>query len=295
MSSEKTYIYLVNEFQHREKTGDIIRRLKKASDISGRKYRIERNQSLEDIRNLRGKYQGQEYVMTTIGGDGSIHHLVNDFADSGNVLACIPYGTGNDFYRACKEIFPDGIYEMDLIRVNDRYCINNACFGIDADIANDGHFIHNRFIPKPLRYHAGVLYHFLTYKKGRHLKIECEGERIEKNFMTVIAANNRYYGGGYKVSPDSRPDDALMEVYLVDRVGRIKMASMILSMKHAGHLKSPALRMMRTGRLKITSKEAFQGNIDGEPILADSFDIELLPARIQVEIDRKFIRCFAKG
>ena len=123
-----------------------------------------------------------------------------------------------------------------------------------------------------MRYDAGVVYYFLTYK-GRKLKIEVNDRTIEKDVTTVVVANSNYYGGGYKVAPNSVINDGQMEVYIVDKLNKIKMANIILSMKDAGHLNNPALEVINTDRLLISADKPFKANIDGEALLSDRFEI----------------------
>ena len=254
-----------------------------------RDYIVEVSGSAEEAVLAIRKYHDAGAVLTAVGGDGSIHHLLNEIAGTNNLLSFVPCGTGNDFSRTCLETLEDGVHEVDLIRVNDRYCINTVCFGIDADIANDESFIHNRFIPRSMRFNAGVLYHFLTYGKKRYLTVEWGKKKISRHFTTVVAANGRYYGSGYKVSPASLLNDGRMEIYLIDSVGKIKMARLILSMKNAGHLKDPALRMVRTKKVTVSSPVPIRVNVDGEPLQADHFEVELIPRAVRLDFDHRFL------
>lgn len=283
------YIYMVNRFVLKDRSDDVISRLRKASDRCARTFEIVENNNAKEAKAAAGRYRDRECVVTTIGGDGSVNALLNDLMGGRAVMAFLPFGTGNDMWRTCTETLEDGLHELDVIRINDRYFINAACFGIDADIANDDRFIHNRMIPGPLRYHAGVLHHFLTWRRGRKLKIVWDGGTVEREFTTVVAANARYYGGGYKISPDSVVDDGMMEVYLVDRLGKVNMARTILSMKNAGHLKNPALQMIRTEKCVISCGQEITANIDGEPLPGKQFELELIPHGIRVDLDRKFV------
>ena len=295
------YIYILNSFRTKSKTASIIKRIKDASRASGREYEIHINETLEDARKIRDIYRDTEYVLTAVGGDGSINNLLNCMVGTKNVLSFIPLGTGNDFYRTVSQSFESGIHEVDIVRINDRYFINVACFGIDADIANDDQLVHNRLIPKPLRFHSSVLYHFLTYRNGRHLRLECAEELcaenaaenvIEKKFTTIVVTNSRYYGGGYQISPSSQADDGIMEIYTVDHVSRPKMAKAIMSMKNAGHLKNPAVTVMKARKAVISSSQPICANIDGEPLCSDRFEIELIPGAIRLEYDEAFLSRF---
>lgn len=293
METAMKYIYFVNRFSLRDETDAVIKAIKSASAEFHRDYSIEISRSAEEAVRAVRKYRDAGAVLTAVGGDGSIHHLLNEIAGSvagsDNILSFVPCGTGNDFSRTCMETLENGIHEIDLIRVNDRYCINTVCFGVDADIANDESFIHNRFIPRSMRFNAGVLYHFLTYGKKRCLTVECGKKKISRHFTTIVAANGRYYGSGYKVSPGSLLNDGRMEVYLIDSVGKIKMARLILSMKNAGHLQDPALRMVRAKKVTVSSPVHIRANVDGEPLQADHFELELIPRAVRLEYDQSFI------
>ena len=194
------YIYFINRFSLKEDSDRLIAALERVCGRSDRDYEIVVSNSIAEHNAALERFKEGGYILCAIGGDGSINLLLNDIVKTDNVLSFIPYGTGNDFYRYCKESGLQGQNSIDLIRINERYFLNVACFGIDADIANDDNFIHNRFIPRPLRYDAGVVYYFLTYKP-RKMRIEINGELIERKFTTLVAANARYYGGGYRVSP----------------------------------------------------------------------------------------------
>ena len=283
------YIYFVNRFSLRDETDAVINRIKSVSEEFHRDYIVEISGSAEEAVLAIRKYHDAGAVLTAVGGDGSIHHLLNEIAGTNNLLSFVPCGTGNDFSRTCLETLEDGVHEVDLIRVNDRYCINTVCFGIDADIANDESFIHNRFIPRSMRFNAGVLYHFLTYGKKRYLTVEWGKKKISRHFTTVVAANGRYYGSGYKVSPGSLLNDGRMEVYLIDSVRKVKMARLILSMKNAGHLQDPALRMVRTKKVTVSSPVPIRVNVDGEPLQADHFELELIPRAVRLDFDHRFL------
>lgn len=284
------YVYLINRFQLRGKSSEVMESIRELSGDLGRDYEFVVSETPEEAEAALSRFRDTDYVITAIGGDGSINRVLNAIVGTGNILSFIPHGTGNDFCRTCSESMEDGVHEVDLIRINDRYCINVACFGIDADIANDDAFIHSRWIPRAMRFNAGVVGHFLRYRAGRRLRIECEGETREGSFATVVAANSRYYGCGYHVSPQSLTDDGRMEIFEVGSLGKVPLARLILRMKKAGHLGDPALKMYRTDRLVVSAETPFYANIDGEPLLSDRFELEVIPRGIRVDFHRAMCR-----
>ena len=282
------YIYLLNRFNLKEETPEIEKRLRKVSALFKRDYEICISDTVEELRETMKRFKDTEYIITTVGGDGSINLLLNDLIGTDNILSFVPHGTGNDFCRYCMEEMSDGIHAVDLIKINGRYFINVACFGIDADIANDDRFIHNPLIPKSMRYNAGVVYYFLTYRPKK-MEVRINGERIEGSFTTLIAANARYYGGGYRPSPNSFIDDGKMEVLLVDELNKISMAKTILSMKDASHLKNPAVRVFETDELVLSSDTKIGANIDGEPLFDDHFELKLVPKGFRIHFEKAFL------
>ena len=282
------YIYILNRFNLKNKSEKMIKKLRETSEKHERDYQIIINENPEDAKNCTNQFQDTEYIITSIGGDGSINLLLNDLIHTKNILSFIPYGTGNDFYRFCKEKLNDGIHEVDIVKINERYFINVACFGIDADIANDDSFIHNPLIPSSMRYNAGVVYYFLSYHP-RHLKIEVDDQIIDKKVTTAVIGNAQYYGGGYHVSPYGDIKDGFLELIVADKLNKIAMAKVILSMKDAGHLKPPAVSSYKTKRIVISCKEKVNANIDGEALEADRFEIEVLPKAFKIDFDNSFI------
>ena len=56
---------------------------------------------------------------------------------SQNYLGVIPVGTGNDFYKSILKQNTKLYEKVDVAKINDKYFINIACFGIDADVGNN--------------------------------------------------------------------------------------------------------------------------------------------------------------
>jgi len=286
------YVYIINRFQAKEKTADIIRKLKSVSERFCRDFEIKVNDTPRDAELMKDYFKDTAHVVTAVGGDGSIYHLINDLVGTQNILSFIPYGTGNDFYRTVSITLTSGIHKADLIRINDRYAINIASFGFEADAANDERFTHNRLIPKPLRLSVCLLWHLLTFKRGRLLRIEIGDEIIEGEFTTVAALNGQFFGGGCRLSPYSHIDDGIMEVYAVDKLSKAGVIKLVMSTKNAEHLKNSAVRAFQSNKAVISSPYPFSASIDGEPYYSDRFELELIREGIRLEYDERFLSYF---
>ena len=130
-------------------------------------------------------------------------------------------------------------------------------------------------IPKSQRYNVSAIYHFIKYR-ARRLEILVDNQIIKDEYTTVVAANVRYYGGGYKVGTNSFLNDGILDIYLVKGMNKIKMASSILGMKDGKHEKIQELNKIFTDKLIVKIDDVFERNIDGEVLESNLFDIKLV-------------------
>ena len=282
------HIFLVNTFSLKHKTTTMVKAIEEVCREEKIDYKIEVNSlevSTEDIVN---KYKNTKNIIIPIGGDGTINRVLNKIVDTKNILGYIPYGTGNDFYRTNKELLDSGINKVDLVKINDKFFINIACFGIDADIANNELGKVFKLFPEKQKYNLGLISNFLKYKP-KEFEVDINNKTIKDKYTTIAVCNARYYGGGYRVSPNSTLNDGKLEVILVKKTNKVNMARLITSMKEALHLNSPKVNVIEADKLTIKSKKEVGANIDGEKYLSDIFEIELIPKGVDIYYNQDMI------
>ena len=201
-------------------------------------------------------------------------------------------GIYNDFYRSVSKEMKNEIEECDVIKINDRYFINVACFGIDADVANNKGLIKSKIIPKSQRYNVSVINSFLKYEP-RHFILKINNEEIEGDFATVAVCNGGYYGSGYNISPKFKLNKGLIDVYAVEDDNKFNIMKMILSMKKGKHEKYKKVHKFQTNKLTIISNKEINSNIDGEELESKKFNIEV-KGKIKIYINKELIN-FVKG
>ena len=78
--------------------------------------------------------------------------------------------------------------------------------------------------------------------------------------------------------PEARPDDGLLDVLLVKKVGLLRVASVIGRYKNGGYAEFPDLiRHVQCRKLRIRSDKPSVVNVDGEAVYTDDAQIELIP------------------
>lgn len=286
------HIFIINSFGSNDNS-IIYNQIKKICTNLDINYVIEINNPYVSTEEIINKYKDTENIIFAVGGDGMINKVVNNIVGTNNILGIIPYGTGNDFQKTINETLDDGITNIDVAKINDRYFINTACFGIDADIANDEEIIHNKYIPKSQRYNTSVIYHFLKYQP-RNIEVIINDQKINKSYTTVVLANGRYYGGKYKIGTNSSLTDGLLDIYLVDSLPKLKMAKLILGMEKGLHEKSNNVTKISTDSLTVKFNDKFKCNIDGEILEDNVFKVNILPNNIKLYNNQELVKKLIK-
>lgn len=287
------HIFLINSFTLKEKTEELKNKIEEYCKKEKIDYLIEINGPKYDTEDIVKKYKKNKNIIIAIGGDGVINRVLNEIMNSENILGFIPYGTGNDFYKSVKKELKEGTNKIDVIKINNKYFINTACFGIDADVANNKNIVKTKLIPKKQKYNIALIYNFFKYK-CRPLKITINEKKYENEFTTIAVCNGSYYGSGYNIAPSSNLKDGLLDVFIVPKLKKISMLKLILSMKNGKHEKSKKITYLKTNKLKIESPIKIKCNIDGEELEDTEFDIELFSKKINIYYNPKMIEFLKK-
>lgn len=231
----------------------------------------------------------EECVVFSVGGDGGLNEVLNGIVGHENkILGNIPAGSGNDFVKTMRKYESDIIY-TDLGKINGRYFINVACLGLDADVANNLHLVRNKkWIPVSQRYNASLIYTYFKYK-FKKIKLCLGGTEIEHNTTILAVCNGQYYGGGYKIAPQAIINDGLLDIYIVEKMPKIKIIPIFLKLIKGKHESSPKVKKYQDGKLIVECEKEEVFNVDGEMIKGKVFDIEIYKQGIRVFNDTKFI------
>lgn len=286
------YIFVINSFTLKEEINEVIHRIKDFCIRKNMEFEVEINNEDNSTEDIVKKYRKCGYTIVAVGGDGMINRVLNALVGTNNTLGFIPCGTGNDFYRSALKEIKKETEECDVIKINDRYFINVACFGIDADVANNKGLIKSKIIPKSQRYNVSVINSFLKYEP-RHFVLKMNNEEIEGDFATVAVCNGGYYGSGYNISPNFKLNNGLIDVYAVEDDNKFNIMKMILSMKKGKHEKYKKVHKFQTNKLTLISKTPINSNIDGEELESKKFNIEV-KGKIKIYMNRELIN-FIKG
>lgn len=173
-----------------------------------------------------------------MGGDGTLHDMINGFRDFENCsLGLIPLGTGNDFaesahipfdVKKAAEIIAYRAPEyIDFIELSSGLrSINAVGMGIDVDVLKRTYAGKNKGRSKYLKALISSLIHF----KSCNFTVKYDGKE-EKHFGLISAlGNGRQFGGGIKMFPEARINDGYLDLIIVDYISKPKMIGAFLKL-----------------------------------------------------------------
>lgn len=268
------------------------------------------------------KYVSKDtFRVYSVGGDGTLNEVLNGMAGSNSSLAIIPAGSGNDFVKSIfnysfdknnstvknlsdKDIivrdtndivtdsFKNNLLEklingneatVDIGRINNRYFINISSLGFDAEVVYKSHKIKKfPLITGLLAYILSVLVTLINYRSNP-LKIVIDGQTIEKGTLLVAIANGRYYGGGMEAVPSADLNDGLLDICLIEYVGRLKILKFLPKFIKGQHTSIKEVSFFKGKNIRIISNNKIAMNIDGETnIINGKVDFEIVPKGIRI-------------
>ena len=287
------HIFMINRFTLKERLDKYIEVLDKVAKKLKLDYKIEVNDNDNSTEDILKKYKRSSNVIYAVGGDGILNRVLNAIYGTKNKIACIPAGTGNDFNRSINEYFNDGDNLVDVVKCNEKYFVNVACFGIDADIANDKSVVHNKFIPRTLQYKVGVAKHILFYKPYKFtMKWDKESKTSKLSLVTVC--NGGYYGGGFHVNKDGIYNDGLLDAYIITATNRRQLISYLVSLLKGKHKECKYVEHVRTDKFTIITEEEIDGNLDGESLKTTKFEMSVIPRSLTFYHNKELLKLINK-
>ena len=212
-------------------------------------------------------------AVVVCGGDGAIAAVLPVLAGGTVPLGVLAGGSGNDFARAlglpvrdpvaAARVVARGVAgRVDLGRIGERWFGTLVAAGFDARVNER---MNAMTWPRGrLRYHAALIAELAAFRP-LPFSIEVDGQRLDGHAMLVAVANTGSYGGGMRICPDARVDDALLDVTVVTSISRVKLVRLFPSVYSGRHVRRPEVLSLR-GRSVRLSAPGVIAYADGERV-----------------------------
>jgi YegS/Rv2252/BmrU family lipid kinase len=252
---------------------------------------------------MRMASDAYEYdTVIALGGDGITHEVVNGLMmideDVRPRLGLIPMGSGNDFARtlgmskndperAVAELMDGEERTIDLGRVNGVFFTQTLSFGIDAAIALDtvDRRDRNTMQSGAILFVTSGIKILLTALRGWPYEATIDGVRAKGTDIAFAVQNGPTYGGGFKICPDARPNDGLLDLCYTIEKPSLPHSLLLFGLVRLGrHTRSRKLFLRKVRHVEVVfpGEEQPPCQIDGETLVADRYEIDVMPSALRV-------------
>ena len=221
--------------------------------------------------------------------------MVNGAAGLEHVaITNVPKGTGNDFLKIFGPRYRDLFYNLealaagpqtsfDLIDCNGKLGIDVVCAGVDARIAADVHRYKDwRFVSGMGAYSLSLLENIFLKGINRPLTVEMgDISWREQPAALLCVCNGRHYGGGFNPMPQAMPDDGVLDMLLVRKVGLFTFLRLVGEYAKGNYKKYPHLILEHPGQeVSFSSGQEIVAVVDGEVMRGRSFTVRLSDRKV---------------
>jgi len=241
-------------------------------------------------------------MVVSVGGDGTIHEIVNGLHSSGclkdALLGIVSTGTGSDYIRtigvprrfedACRCFLKPNKRAVDVGVVEykkngtmgERLFVNFAGIGFDAEVVQrtTQQYKHLGALPS---YLMGVLTTLIAYK-NKDITLKLDGQQVEKKVCTVVMNNGRYGGGGMFTAPGADIADGYFDVMIIGDISKPDFLVSIPRIYKGTHITHPKVTMKRAKEIEIIADKKMPLQADGELLGEVPAHIRIMPTALNI-------------
>jgi diacylglycerol kinase (ATP) len=289
---KKNILFLINPVSggySKKKLHGII-----AREVDQQQYnlRIVETRAAEEADELTTMAVQQDFFMVTaVGGDGTINNIARHLTGSNTALGIIPAGSGNGYARslgiplqnskALQCINRGKTIRVDTGLMNGRTFVNVAGIGFDAHVAHCFQQTSNRGF---LNYVSITLKEFSSFEPVT-MQIE-NGALIksEKAFLASICLGQQYGNNAY-IAPKADLCDGLFDVTIIRKADLIRVPGIVWKLFSRSFSESDNIHMFTSASVRIQLEQPVSVHLDGDPAAkASIIDFMVNPLSLQVVV-----------
>ena len=215
-------------------------------------------------------------LIVACGGDGTVGAVAGAVAGSSTSFGVIPAGTLNHFARdmhlplkveRAAEVFTSGrVRHIDIGEVNGFRFVNNSSLGLYPALVRYCEGRERRGSGRIQALAAGCA---LTFRRFRslHLRLDVEGEVIQRTTPFLFVGNNAYEMEGLHIGHRLRLDQGKLALYLMDGTGRFHLLGIALSAVLRRLRQNHHFRIIHTQNFQVlTRRKRIRVALDGEVV-----------------------------
>lgn len=236
---------------------------------------------------------GREYEgVVAVGGDGTLHEVLQAVDVDRHVVGLIPRGSGNDFAwmngwpasveKCAARIAARQERRIDLGLWEGGRFHTSVGVGLEARVTYESHQIR---VLRGTAIYLAALARTLSNLQTYPARIDWSGGTWEGDILFASIGNGRRVGGAFFLTPDARNDDGLLDICFTPEMSLLRLLRILPRAFRGTHIKKRPVQLQRGARIRIDSETGFPVHIDGEVI---GLDIKGLDLRVAPQALRTF-------
>lgn len=274
------YLFIANPIAGKGKTKLLLSEIYDYLKQKNVQFNLVETSKPGDINFIAQKEKNNFDRIIVIGGDGTVHELINSVGINNKILGVLPTGSGNDF------AFNLGLNKN--IKHNIETILNKKTFSLDVGFAEVTEFSGKKFSflfanslgigfdaevaasVKEIKFFKGLILYLLgVFKtlinyKHRFIKIKLDNVELNNYFFMISIGNGKTAGGGFKLTPLANPIDGLLDICIVKKISKFKVLRILPLAIFGKHIKNKSVLYYKTKALHITSENPIFVHADGE-------------------------------
>jgi len=242
-------------------------------------------------------------MVVSLGGDGTVHEVARGLVGTTTVLGVLPSGSGNDFARAvgCRTV-EEALHTLstgrdqlfDTASLDGEFFINSLGLLASGLISVRsarlwrwlGHWRYTIASAATLLSYGGQEVHWRLHR-GDELVLEEKGR-----FLLAEICNAMFTGGGFVFAPDARPDDGLLDAFLVRHIAPWTAMRQLPKAKSGKPLEHNSVTTTACTRIEFSVDRAVGFHRDGEAgfLAAGTHVVQLESQSIRVRVPAGWLK-----
>ena len=282
--------FIVNPTAKNGRGETIISDLERILKEKGAEYRIHKTNAPKHATEIARELceNGAENIVA-VGGDGTIHEVLNGLDTAMANFGIIPCGSGNDFIAAAK--IPLDIEEAvnvilscepkptDYMVCDGVKGINIIGTGIDVDILK--RCKRSKILKGKLQYVISLVISLLKFRFYR-FTANANGRSENREALIACVGNGSQFGGGIRMCPGAVIDDGKLDFVVAGKLKKIRIPFAFVKLLKGKILEQDFTTKEMVESVKLDFDEPITIQIDGELYDDLKFDLSVKKGELKL-------------
>lgn len=287
------YYYIINPAAGRGKINKVQARLKDRLKELGIAGEFVKSTGPGDIAKLaRLGIERKFKTIVAVGGDGTIHEMINGIDDPKIAVGIIPLGTTNelahtlgipDWQSACNILSARKTEVVDLGIIKNRFFVTNVSLGFNT-------FLFENLNPNPASFFEKLKTGFSLFREAMNFKTVMvtlefeEGYSAEAECFNITISNGKFL----KILPKKlKPQDNLLDVVILSKLPFTKVMRYLNSKGNETIGDLSKISSFKTKKVRLKTKKPYPVIADGQVVAETPVTVAIADKKLRVIVSRE--------